>query len=61
MITNAGGVNPQGCADAIARVAKQAGVNDLKLAVVRGDNLMAHVSLFINFTCKELYQNGGSL
>ena len=41
VIANAGGVNPQGCADAILALAEQRGVRGkLKLGVVTGDDLL---------------------
>lgn len=39
VITNGGGVNPQACANAVLEVAKELGYNDLKVAVVLGDNI----------------------
>jgi hypothetical protein len=39
VIANAGGVNPRGCADALAALAWQQGI-DLKIAVVEGDDVM---------------------
>ena len=40
VVSNAGGVNPQGCADALAALAKEQGV-ELKIAVVSGDDVSA--------------------
>ena len=42
MVSNAGGVNPLACAEAIQEVVKKAGLN-LKVAVVTGDDLIPHV------------------
>lgn len=39
VVSNAGGVNPQGCADALAALAAEQGVA-LKIAVVSGDDVM---------------------
>jgi hypothetical protein len=39
VVSNAGGVNPQGCADALAAVAAELGVA-VKIAVVTGDDVM---------------------
>jgi len=39
VVSNAGGVNPQGCADALAALAKELGV-DVRIAVVTGDDAM---------------------
>ncbi|SNS86494.1 Protein of unknown function [Pseudomonas segetis] len=43
VISNAGGVNPQACAAALAAACEKAGV-ELKIAVVHGDNLQAKAS-----------------
>lgn len=40
VVSNAGGVNPQGCADALAALAAEQGV-ELKIAVVSGDDVSA--------------------
>jgi hypothetical protein len=42
VVSNAGGINPQGCADALARLADELGV-PLKIAVVQGDDVSAHI------------------
>lgn len=39
VVSNAGGINPQGCAQALAAIAAEQGV-DLRIAVVEGDNVM---------------------
>jgi hypothetical protein len=45
VLSNAGGVNPQACADALRCVVDKAGL-DLKIAVVEGDDLLARVGEF---------------
>ncbi len=45
VVSNAGGVNPQACADAIQKVVDAAGV-ELKIAVVLGDDLMDRLDEF---------------
>ncbi len=44
MVSNAGGVNPEGCAAALQEAARKADV-DLSVAVVTGDDLMDQVLL----------------
>ena len=48
VISNAGGVNPNACKDAILDVAKQAGVKGLKIAVVDGDDILTHLDKLID-------------
>lgn len=43
MITNAGGINPLGCARAILDKLSKKGI-ELKIAIVEGDNIYAHIS-----------------
>lgn len=38
VVTNAGGINPRGCADALTRMAEEMGIK-LKIAVVEGDDV----------------------
>ena len=40
VVTNAGGMNPRACADAVRQVAEKAGVS-LKVAVIEGDDLLS--------------------
>ena len=40
VITNGGGVNPVACAEAVLEVAKKLGINDLKIGVVLGDDIL---------------------
>ena len=53
VISNAGGVNPRACKDAILKVAKEAGISGLKIAVVDGDDILPNLD--------ELIQNGHPL
>ncbi len=45
VVTNAGGVNPEACRDALEAVCREAGVS-LKIAVVRGDDLSADIERY---------------
>ena len=40
VITNGGGVNPEGCRDAIFAVARKLGIRGLKIGVVSGDDIL---------------------
>jgi hypothetical protein len=42
IITNAGGVNPEGCAEAILTLAKQMGLN-INIGVVKGDDILSDI------------------
>jgi hypothetical protein len=41
VISNAGGLNPHGCAKACAEVLRQAGINSIKIGVVTGDDVLS--------------------
>lgn len=43
VISNAGGINPQGCADALDAMARAEGI-ELRIAVIEGDDVSAHMS-----------------
>lgn len=48
VISNAGGVNPNACKDAILVVAEKAGVSGLKIAVVDGDDILPNLDQLID-------------
>ena len=43
IISNAGGVNPHACKDAIFRIARDRGVTALKIAVIDGDDILSRI------------------
>lgn len=47
VISNAGGVNPRACKDAILDVAKEAGIRGLSVAVVDGDDILPNLDELI--------------
>lgn len=56
VVTNAGGVNPDACRDALMAVFEQAGVS-LKVAVVHGDDLLGEVDRFRRADLREMFSN----
>ncbi len=52
VITNGGGVNPEGCANAIIEVANKLGIKNLKVAVVLGDNIKDRIDEIIYEGCQ---------
>lgn len=48
IITNGGGVNPEACAKAVLKVAEKLEINDLKVAVVLGDNIINRIDEIIS-------------
>ncbi len=52
VITNGGGVNPQGCAEEVLKVANKIGLTDLKVAVVLGDNIKDRIDEIIEAGCE---------
>ncbi len=47
IISNAGGINPRGCAEEVAKLAREAGVQ-VKIAIVEGDDLMGRLDELIS-------------
>jgi hypothetical protein len=43
VVTNAGGVNPKACKDAILELARSKGISDLKVAVIDGDDILGRL------------------
>ena len=58
VVTNAGGINPLACREAVERVAADAGV-DLKVAVVLGDNLSDRAEAFRAAGVREMFSGAG--
>lgn len=54
IITNAGGINPQGCADALARMAQEMGIT-LKIAIVEGDDVSAQIPALREAGQKDMF------
>ncbi len=52
VITNGGGVNPKACAEAILQVAKELGIDGLKVAVVEGDNIKDRLDELLSDDCR---------
>lgn len=58
VVTNAGGINPEACRDALLAVFKELGV-DLKVAVVLGDDLSARAKDYRDRRVKEMFSGHG--
>ncbi len=56
VISNAGGINPQACRDALTTAAEAAGI-DLKIALVTGDDLTPQRSEIMSSAPKEMFNN----
>ncbi len=48
VITNGGGVNPEACANEIFNVARELGINNLKIAVILGDDIRTRIDSLVN-------------
>ena len=51
VVCNAGGVNPEGCAEAMAKAAEKAGVKDLKIAAIGGDQVLVFQKVSRIYSC----------
>ena len=56
ILSNAGGVNPQACAEAIRALIKELNL-DLKVAVVLGDDLLEDKDKFLDSGVQEMYSD----
>ena len=54
VVSNAGGVNPAGCAAALGKLADEAGVK-LKIAIVEGDDVLPHMEALRAAGMREMY------
>ncbi len=54
VVSNAGGVNPQACVEALQTLADHSGI-DLKIAMVDGDNLLPKKSAYAKQGVKEMF------
>jgi hypothetical protein len=54
VVTNAGGVNPMSCRDALTKAFEEAGVS-LKIAVVLGDDLIGRAADLANYGIREMF------
>ena len=62
IITNAGGIHPQGCAAAVAKKLADAGLGEIQVAVVSGDDLLPHLVDLQNAGCEfRNLDSGGPL
>ena len=60
VVANAGGLNPSTCADALRRGAAAAGLN-VRVGVVKGDNLTAERSVFIGPNTRDMFDGSSVL
>lgn len=47
VVSNAGGVNPGACKDALLKIIKEQGYDDIKVAVVDGDDILSNIDSLI--------------
>ncbi len=62
VVTNAGGLNPGGCREEVARVARELGIAGLRVGVVEGDDLLPRLGELCDAGCHlEHMETGGRL
>jgi hypothetical protein len=62
IVTNAGGMNPAACARAAAAILTQAGLDDVQIGIVSGDDLLADIPRLQAAGCKlENFETGEPL
>ncbi|GAB4330414.1 MAG: hypothetical protein Kow0037_06160 [Calditrichia bacterium] len=59
VITNAGGVNPVACRDAIFEVAERMGIKDLKIGIVDGDDILDRIDELLDAGVKLDHMDTG--
>jgi hypothetical protein len=59
IITNGGGVNPQACAEACLQVAKEIGIDTLKIGIVVGDDIKDRIDEITSADCELLNMEDG--
>ena len=59
IITNGGGVNPQACAEACLQVAKEIGIDTLKIGIVLGDDIKDRIDEITSAGCELLNMEDG--
>jgi len=52
IVTNAGGMNPASCAKAVAAILREAGLDDVKIGVVSGDDLLPQITSLQQAGCR---------
>ena len=59
IITNGGGVNPQACAEACLQVAKEIGIDTLKIGIILGDDIKDRIDEITSAGCELLNMEDG--
>lgn len=52
IVTNAGGMNPASCAKAVAAILREVGLDDVKIGVVSGDDLLPQIAELQQVGCR---------